>query len=100
MQGMGPPFQLIVLGFAGRCAEGTDQKNRVRNKLKRLIAKRPTLQSLQERGLFRGKVGWAHWDAALRTGFTGVFILCRFWFLDFIIVETGFQYLYQALLKS
>lgn len=60
MQGKGPPLQLTVLGFAGRCAEGTDQKNRVRNKLKRLIAKRPTLQSLQERGLFRGKVDWAH----------------------------------------
>lgn len=43
---------------AGRCAEGTEQKNRVRNKLKRLIAKRPTLQSLQERGLFRGRLGW------------------------------------------
>lgn len=41
---------------SSRCAEGTDQKNRVRNKLKRLIAKRPTLQSLQERGLFRDQV--------------------------------------------
>ncbi|XP_036750740.2 rho GTPase-activating protein 9 isoform X2 [Manis pentadactyla] len=38
---------------SGRCPEGTEQ-NRVRNKLKRLIAKRPPLQSLQERGLLRG----------------------------------------------
>lgn len=30
----------------------------MRNKLKRLIAKRPPLQSLQERGLLRGEVGW------------------------------------------
>ncbi|XP_063449460.1 rho GTPase-activating protein 9 isoform X3 [Pan paniscus] len=36
-----------------RGPEGTEQ-NRVRNKLKRLIAKRPPLQSLQERGLLRG----------------------------------------------
>ncbi|EGW02274.1 Rho GTPase-activating protein 9 [Cricetulus griseus] len=41
---------------SSRSAEGTEQKNRVRNKLKRLIAKRPTLQSLQERGLFRDQV--------------------------------------------
>lgn len=41
---------------SSRNAEGTEQKNRVRNKLKRLIAKRPTLQSLQERGLFRDQV--------------------------------------------
>uniref|UniRef100_A0A8C6QJN1 Rho GTPase activating protein 9 n=1 Tax=Nannospalax galili TaxID=1026970 RepID=A0A8C6QJN1_NANGA len=41
---------------SSRCADGTEQKNRVRNKLKRLIAKRPTLQSLQERGLFRDQV--------------------------------------------
>ncbi|ELV09237.1 Rho GTPase-activating protein 9 [Tupaia chinensis] len=39
----------------GRCPEGTEQ-NRVRNKLKRLIAKRPPLQSLQERGLLRDQV--------------------------------------------
>lgn len=45
---------------AGRCPEGT-QQNRVRNKLKRLIAKRPPLQSLQERGLLRGEVDWARW---------------------------------------
>ncbi|XP_048216983.1 rho GTPase-activating protein 9 isoform X2 [Perognathus longimembris pacificus] len=38
---------------SSRCPEGTEQ-NRVRNKLKRLIAKRPPLQSLQERGLLRG----------------------------------------------
>ncbi|XP_036847966.1 rho GTPase-activating protein 9 isoform X1 [Manis javanica] len=38
---------------SGRSPEGTEQ-NRVRNKLKRLIAKRPPLQSLQERGLLRG----------------------------------------------
>lgn len=47
---------------SSRCAEGTDQKNRVRNKLKRLIAKRPTLQSLQERGLFRDQVLAASWS--------------------------------------
>ncbi|XP_030678223.1 rho GTPase-activating protein 9 isoform X3 [Nomascus leucogenys] len=38
-----------------RGPEGTEQ-NRVRNKLKRLIAKRPPLQSLQERGLLRDQV--------------------------------------------
>ncbi|XP_058413802.1 rho GTPase-activating protein 9 isoform X1 [Diceros bicornis minor] len=38
---------------SGRSPEGAEQ-NRVRNKLKRLIAKRPPLQSLQERGLLRG----------------------------------------------
>lgn len=56
--GKRPPLELTHLGLAGRGAEGTEQKNRVRNKLKRLIAKRPTLQSLQERGLFRGRLGW------------------------------------------
>ncbi|XP_077613685.1 rho GTPase-activating protein 9 isoform X1 [Crocuta crocuta] len=40
---------------SGRCPEGNEQ-NRVRNKLKRLIAKRPPLQSLQERGLLRDQV--------------------------------------------
>lgn len=49
-----------LLRFGGRrsssrCPEGTEQ-NRVRNKLKRLIAKRPPLQSLQERGLLRDQV--------------------------------------------
>ncbi|XP_031206072.1 rho GTPase-activating protein 9 isoform X3 [Mastomys coucha] len=48
---------------SSRCAEGTDQKNRVRNKLKRLIAKRPTLQSLQERGLFRDQVFGCHLES-------------------------------------
>ncbi|TKC46841.1 hypothetical protein EI555_015251, partial [Monodon monoceros] len=38
-----------------RCPEGAEQ-NRVRNKLKRLIAKRPPLQTLQERGLLRDQV--------------------------------------------
>ncbi|XP_059969903.1 rho GTPase-activating protein 9 isoform X2 [Mesoplodon densirostris] len=38
---------------SSRCPEGAEQ-NRVRNKLKRLIAKRPPLQTLQERGLLRG----------------------------------------------
>lgn len=56
--GKRPLLELMLLGLADRCAEGTEQKNRVRNKLKRLIAKRPTLQSLQERGLFRGRLGW------------------------------------------
>nr|XP_020019288.1 rho GTPase-activating protein 9 isoform X2 [Castor canadensis] len=40
---------------SSRCPEGTEQ-NRVRSKLKRLIAKRPPLQSLQERGLLRDQV--------------------------------------------
>lgn len=40
---------------SSRGPEGTEQ-NRVRNKLKRLIAKRPPLQSLQERGLLRDQV--------------------------------------------
>ncbi|XP_070127892.1 rho GTPase-activating protein 9 isoform X5 [Equus przewalskii] len=40
---------------SGRGPEGAEQ-NRVRNKLKRLIAKRPPLQSLQERGLLRDQV--------------------------------------------
>ncbi|XP_012376207.1 rho GTPase-activating protein 9 isoform X2 [Dasypus novemcinctus] len=40
---------------SSRSPEGTEQ-NRVRNKLKRLIAKRPSLQSLQERGLLRDQV--------------------------------------------
>ncbi|XP_054436238.1 rho GTPase-activating protein 9 isoform X2 [Pteronotus mesoamericanus] len=49
-----------LLRFGGRrsssrCPEGSEQ-NRVRNKLKRLIAKRPPLQSLQERGLLRDQV--------------------------------------------
>lgn len=37
----------------------------MRNKLKRLIAKRPPLQSLQERGLLRGEVGWGPADSFL-----------------------------------
>lgn len=51
-----PLIRLSSRRISSRCAEGTEQKNRVRNKLKRLIAKRPTLQSLQERGLFRDQV--------------------------------------------
>lgn len=53
-----PPFSYLLP--AGRSPEGTEQ-NRVRNKLKRLIAKRPPLQSLQERGLLRGEGGQAGW---------------------------------------
>ncbi|XP_076967300.1 rho GTPase-activating protein 9 isoform X2 [Tamandua tetradactyla] len=52
------PKQLLRLSSrrsSSRCLEGTEQ-NRVRNKLKRLIAKRPSLQSLQERGLLRDQV--------------------------------------------
>ncbi|KAM7328281.1 hypothetical protein ACRRTK_012373 [Alexandromys fortis] len=49
-----PLLRLSSRRISSRGAEGTEQKNRVRNKLKRLIAKRPTLQSLQERGLLRG----------------------------------------------
>ncbi|XP_054984136.1 rho GTPase-activating protein 9 [Sorex araneus] len=41
--------------ISSRGPEGTEQ-NRVRNKLKRLIAKRPSIQSLQERGLLRDQV--------------------------------------------
>ncbi|KFO24537.1 Rho GTPase-activating protein 9 [Fukomys damarensis] len=48
-------LELFYLPPTGRCPEGTEQ-NRVRNKLKRLIAKRPPLQSLQERGLLRDQV--------------------------------------------
>uniref|UniRef100_A0A8C2MTS8 Rho GTPase activating protein 9 n=1 Tax=Cricetulus griseus TaxID=10029 RepID=A0A8C2MTS8_CRIGR len=51
-----PLIRLSSRRVSSRSAEGTEQKNRVRNKLKRLIAKRPTLQSLQERGLFRDQV--------------------------------------------
>uniref|UniRef100_A0A8C3WC75 Rho GTPase activating protein 9 n=1 Tax=Catagonus wagneri TaxID=51154 RepID=A0A8C3WC75_9CETA len=40
---------------SSRCPEGAEQ-NRVRSKLKRLIAKRPPLQTLQERGLLRDQV--------------------------------------------
>ncbi|KAI4577833.1 hypothetical protein MJT46_019364 [Ovis ammon polii x Ovis aries] len=40
---------------SSRCPE-TAEQNRVRNKLKRLIAKRPPLQTLQERGLLRDQV--------------------------------------------
>ncbi|XP_006859535.1 PREDICTED: rho GTPase-activating protein 9 [Chrysochloris asiatica] len=54
------PFLKPLLRFSSRrsssrCPEGTEQ-NRVRSKLKRLIAKRPPLQSLQERGLLRDQV--------------------------------------------
>ncbi|XP_042554622.1 rho GTPase-activating protein 9 isoform X1 [Dipodomys spectabilis] len=50
-----PLLRLSGLRSSRRCPEGTEQ-NRVRNKLKRLIAKRPPLQSLQERGLLRDQV--------------------------------------------
>lgn len=54
------PVSKPLLRLAGRRSssrrpEGNEQ-NRVRNKLKRLIAKRPPLQSLQERGLLRDQV--------------------------------------------
>ncbi|XP_008059043.1 rho GTPase-activating protein 9 [Carlito syrichta] len=54
------PVLKPLLRFSGRrsssrVVEGAEQ-NRVRNKLKRLIAKRPPLQSLQERGLLRDQV--------------------------------------------
>ncbi|XP_006897652.1 PREDICTED: rho GTPase-activating protein 9 [Elephantulus edwardii] len=50
-----PLWRLSGRRSSGRCPEGTEQ-NRVRSKLKRLIAKRPPLQSLQERGLLRDQV--------------------------------------------
>ncbi|KAG8514199.1 Rho GTPase-activating protein 9 [Galemys pyrenaicus] len=50
-----PLLRFGGLRSSSRCSEGTEQ-NRVRNKLKRLIAKRPPLQSLQERGLLRDQV--------------------------------------------
>ncbi|KAM5254204.1 rho GTPase-activating protein 9 isoform 1-T1 [Hipposideros larvatus] len=50
-----PLLRFGVRRSSSRCPEGTEQ-NRVRNKLKRLIAKRPPLQSLQERGLLRDQV--------------------------------------------
>ncbi|XP_055973497.1 rho GTPase-activating protein 9 [Sorex fumeus] len=54
------PLSKSLLRIAGRRIssrgpEGTEQ-SRVRNKLKRLIAKRPSIQSLQERGLLRDQV--------------------------------------------
>jgi hypothetical protein len=60
---------LLYLPPTGWCPEGTEQ-NRVRSKLKRLIAKRPPLQSLQERGLLRGEVTWASWGPVLCAYFT------------------------------
>ncbi|XP_037700903.1 rho GTPase-activating protein 9 isoform X3 [Choloepus didactylus] len=48
-----PLLRLSGRRSSTRCPEGAEQ-NRVRSKLKRLIAKRPSLQSLQERGLLRG----------------------------------------------
>ncbi|KAL0611842.1 Rho GTPase-activating protein 9 [Plecturocebus cupreus] len=50
-----PLLRLSGRGSSSRRPEGVEQ-NRVRNKLKRLIAKRPPLQSLQERGLLRDQV--------------------------------------------
>ncbi|XP_034858202.1 rho GTPase-activating protein 9 isoform X2 [Mirounga leonina] len=50
-----PLLRLSGRRSSSRCPEGTEQ-NRVRSKLKRLIAKRPPLQSLQERGLLRDQV--------------------------------------------
>uniref|UniRef100_A0A2K6FR50 Rho GTPase activating protein 9 n=4 Tax=Propithecus coquereli TaxID=379532 RepID=A0A2K6FR50_PROCO len=50
-----PLLRLSSRRSSSRGPEGTEQ-NRVRNKLKRLIAKRPPLQSLQERGLLRDQV--------------------------------------------
>ncbi|XP_075407517.1 rho GTPase-activating protein 9 isoform X2 [Tenrec ecaudatus] len=50
-----PLLRLSSRRSSRRCPEGTEQ-NRVRSKLKRLIAKRPPLQSLQERGLLRDQV--------------------------------------------
>ncbi|XP_033296342.2 rho GTPase-activating protein 9 isoform X3 [Orcinus orca] len=48
-----PLLRISSRRSSSRCPEGAEQ-NRVRNKLKRLIAKRPPLQTLQERGLLRG----------------------------------------------
>ncbi|KAM5289010.1 rho GTPase-activating protein 9 isoform 2-T2 [Ctenodactylus gundi] len=50
-----PLLRLSSRRSSSRCPEGIEQ-NRVRNKLKRLIAKRPPLRSLQERGLLRDQV--------------------------------------------
>ncbi|XP_039327548.2 rho GTPase-activating protein 9 isoform X2 [Saimiri boliviensis] len=50
-----PLLRLSGRRSSSRRPEGAEQ-NRVRNKLKRLIAKRPPLQSLQERGLLRDQV--------------------------------------------
>ncbi|XP_032145445.1 rho GTPase-activating protein 9 isoform X4 [Sapajus apella] len=50
-----PLLRLSGRRSSSRLPEGAEQ-NRVRNKLKRLIAKRPPLQSLQERGLLRDQV--------------------------------------------
>lgn len=81
-------MELTLLGAAGRSAEGTEQKNRVRNKLKRLIAKRPTLQSLQERGLFRGRPGWDRWGTALFVQALLGFLFCvDFGFLVLLLLK-------------
>nr|XP_030722387.1 rho GTPase-activating protein 9 isoform X1 [Globicephala melas] len=50
-----PLLRISSRRSSSRCPEGAEQ-NRVRNKLKRLIAKRPPLQTLQERGLLRDQV--------------------------------------------
>ncbi|XP_074125981.1 rho GTPase-activating protein 9 isoform X2 [Sminthopsis crassicaudata] len=56
-----------LLGYRGGSHRisyrGPEEPNRVRNKLKRLIAKRPPLQSLQERGLLRDQVFGCHLES-------------------------------------
>ncbi|KAM8980042.1 rho GTPase-activating protein 9 isoform 2-T2 [Sarcophilus harrisii] len=56
-----------LLGFRGGSrrisCRGPEEPNRVRNKLKKLIAKRPPLQSLQERGLLRDQVFGCHLES-------------------------------------
>ncbi|XP_027710866.1 rho GTPase-activating protein 9 isoform X3 [Vombatus ursinus] len=56
-----------LLGRRGRSYRishrSPEDQNRVRNKLKRLIAKRPPLQSLQERGLLRDQVFGCHLES-------------------------------------
>ncbi|XP_072511269.1 rho GTPase-activating protein 9 isoform X2 [Notamacropus eugenii] len=50
-------------GGRTRPGRGPEEQNRVKNKLKRLIAKRPPLQSLQERGLLRDQVFGCHLES-------------------------------------
>ncbi|XP_074082408.1 rho GTPase-activating protein 9 isoform X2 [Macrotis lagotis] len=61
------PEPKSLLGHRGASyrssCRGPEEQNRVRNKLKRLIAKRPPLQSLQERGLLRDQVFGCHLES-------------------------------------
>ncbi|XP_056653762.1 rho GTPase-activating protein 9 [Monodelphis domestica] len=61
------PEPRFLLGWRGGSrrvsCRGPEEQNRVRNKLKKLIAKRPPLQSLQDRGLLRDQVFGCHLES-------------------------------------